>query len=49
MGCNAYMVNGQAEKCDGNFMENFVFTDLQNLNLLIGSYPNSEKDVRALA
>ena len=47
-----FLVNGSIEKADGIFDQGFFFNEIKdgntNLNLILGSHPASENDIRKL-
>ena len=43
-----YVVNGVIDKCEANFQGKFQFYELGQTRIVLGNYPNSEADVKAL-
>ena len=47
-GDKVFVVNGIIDKCDGNFISEFYFVEITQSQLVVGSYPQSESDIRQL-
>lgn len=43
-----FIVNGQVEKADGDFINQFFIRQVGSTNIYIGSYPNTEDDMYQL-
>ena len=44
-----WIVNGQINKLDANFKENFNYSELPGTGIIIGNTPGNEKDIQELA
>ena len=47
-GSEVFIVNGQVEKADGNFLNPFFIQQVGDTNIYVGSYPSSEDDMYQL-
>lgn len=43
-----FIVNGEADKCDGNFLDNFFVEKVDGKQILVGSYPLYDSDIMVL-
>ena len=46
---DCFIVNGVLHKFDGTYLDDFHIHEFNNLNILVGSYPNSEYDCTQLS
>ena len=46
---NGFFVNGVLNISDGTFMHHFNISELPDTNIVIGPYPQSDKDVEKVA
>jgi hypothetical protein len=46
---SVYIVNGLGDKCDANFIGEFFFKELEEMNILVGNYPSEFSEIQQLA